>query len=651
MFREEDAMVPRNGHTFVVLIGCRISGCEGQTEVSLEDQEDHGKDEAPIYCDGPTEFITIATKGKGERLDREELVEIERHLRSRRIDLLIVEDLGRLVRGAEAVRLFGIARDKGTRAISPNDRIDTIDPQWEEAALAACQGHVSHNAHTSKRIKHKQMNRFKKFGGAMARPIAGYEVPEDAKTYYDWILLTVFTTIIVEGLRLLRQTLNCSAVADYFNRAGFQRGKYAKRKTWVGSDVREFYQNRLLGGFPGRGFKHTVKIHETGRRVSGPNPKGPTYIECPHLAHVDIAELDEVNTLLDKKNTNCGRKGNDDGDPRLHVPRKQTIFPGQHARCWYCGWNYVWGGNGITENLMCSACRDWQCWNSISFDGELATKKIVELITADLQALDGFQEQFAGMVQLARRNGSGDHARQWQQLQEQFRKLAEEQRNLAQSMVALGTRDWMKPKVTELDAQEAALRAEQASLERAREHQLILPDSPGMLSYKMLAEFERLATTSPEFGELLRLLTPTFFVFTVRRCDGGDPKPRAMVEINLAAQFPNLLQLPGMPELMTKRHVFNVFEPSKPERIRVEAVKLAKEGRYQREIGARLSEPAFQAEVSKALLLQKAMDEQGLDDPYQILLEPPEDYKKLRRYKNAKYCFTPKPGYVPPEIW
>jgi chromosome segregation and condensation protein ScpB len=102
---------------------------------------------------------------------------------------------------------------------------------------------------------------------------------------------------------------------------------------------------------------------------------------------------------------------------------------------------------------------------------------------------------------------------------------------------------------------------------------------------------------------------------------------------------------------VTKRHAFNVFKPSKPERIRVEAVILAKQGLSQREIAERLPQPTSQEEVSLALKLQKAMDEQGLDDPYQVLLEPLEDYKKLRRHKNENYCFTPKPGYLPPEIW
>jgi hypothetical protein len=35
---------PRNGHTLVVGIVARISGCAKQKEVSLEDQVDHGKE-------------------------------------------------------------------------------------------------------------------------------------------------------------------------------------------------------------------------------------------------------------------------------------------------------------------------------------------------------------------------------------------------------------------------------------------------------------------------------------------------------------------------------------------------------------------------------------------------------------------------------
>lgn len=130
-------MQPRNGHTFHQGIVARISGCQYQKEMSLEDQVDHGKQEGRLYYDaGIPEYHIISTKGKGERLDRPELTEIETLIRSRVLDLLVVEDLGRLARSTEASRLCGLAVDHGVRVIAPNDCIDTADPNWEEDVIS-----------------------------------------------------------------------------------------------------------------------------------------------------------------------------------------------------------------------------------------------------------------------------------------------------------------------------------------------------------------------------------------------------------------------------------------------------------------------------------------------------------------------------------
>jgi site-specific DNA recombinase len=195
--RSNEDLMPRNGHTLVVGIVARISGCQNQKEISLDDQEDHGKKVVAELYSGPAEYRLIATKGKGERLDRPELAEIEAMIRSRELDLLIMEDIGRLVRGGEAARLCGIGVDHGVRVISPNDCVDTVEDTWEPDALEACKDHVAHNVHTSKRLKHKLMNRFKKFGGATAREIPGYVkppkeqtddgTPPEARTYTEWL--------------------------------------------------------------------------------------------------------------------------------------------------------------------------------------------------------------------------------------------------------------------------------------------------------------------------------------------------------------------------------------------------------------------------------------------------------------------------------
>jgi site-specific DNA recombinase len=81
MYWDQEPVAPRNGHILVVGIVARISGCAKQKEISLEDQVDHCKEVAAELYGGPTDFVVISTKGKGERLDRAELAQIESLLR------------------------------------------------------------------------------------------------------------------------------------------------------------------------------------------------------------------------------------------------------------------------------------------------------------------------------------------------------------------------------------------------------------------------------------------------------------------------------------------------------------------------------------------------------------------------------------------
>src|SRR4051794_1057070 len=91
-----DEIVPRNGHELVVGIVARISGCRNQKELSLEDQIDHAKEVIAEFYEGPVELRIVSTKGKGERRDRPELAVLEEQLRTRELDLLVCEDVGRI---------------------------------------------------------------------------------------------------------------------------------------------------------------------------------------------------------------------------------------------------------------------------------------------------------------------------------------------------------------------------------------------------------------------------------------------------------------------------------------------------------------------------------------------------------------------------
>lgn len=638
-------IVPRNGHTLVVGIMARISGCQNQKELSLEDQIDHAKQVVVELHDGPVEYRTIATKGKGERLDRPELSELMTMLRPRELDLLIAEDIGRVVRGGEAVRLCGIAVDHGMRVIAPNDCIDTAEDSWEEDVLSACRDHVGHNSHTSKRLKKKLKNRFLKGQGVTPFEIFGYDKPPDAKTYDDWQKHSVSEPIYAEWLRLLKETLNCSLVANWINKEGVLPGKHCRRKTWNGPMVRRLTRNPLLKGMPGRGFKHTVKHHETGRRVSVKNPEGPNLLEYQHLAFWPPDEFDALNAALDAKNAHFQRKPVNGADPLWRVPRKRTRFPGQYARCAYCGWHYVWGGNGLTGNLMCSHAREWRCWNSVGFSGLLAAQKIVEAITVELYCLEGFDSQFRDLVREAGQPADAALAQRWELLlrSEESQKL--KKANLAASMAAYGPMPLIEEGLAEIKTTEQKLARERRELESLKNRTLQLPASVTELRNLLEEKFGKIAIDSPEFGDLLRHLVPEFYVQLVRLCDGGHLLPQARIKLDLGGSIPDLKQAPGFNRMLTRELTLDLFEPPQRERICLEAVRLAAAGQNPRQIAPKLSEKATATAVQNALALGRRVRELGQETPYVLVREPLDDYPKLRRHKNPKYRFEPLDSY------
>jgi hypothetical protein len=494
------------------------------------------------------------------------------------------------------------------------------------------------------------MNRFAKFGGATARPIYGYIIPKNGKTYDDWRKDPDATEVYREWFLRLKEDPNCSALADALNAKKIPTGPYARRTVWDGKMVRRLTRNPLLKGMPGRGFRRTVKHHETGRRVSVRNPEGPTFREYPHLAHVDADLWAEVNRLLDVANKAFGRKPVNGADPLRGRPKKRTRFPGQHAKCWYCGRPYVWGANGVTENLMCSGSRESRCWNSIGFCGLSAASAVTRALHRELERLEGFDDQFRRLVDDAESHGGTDAERRRAELDRAVAAFATQRANLLDAITAYGPRPAFAEKLAELDAEERRLSLERRELERLQGRTPVLPRSMAELRQEFEEQARDLAADSPEFGALLRRLVPEFHVYLVRLCDGGHLLPRARATLSLAGVVPDSRHAPEVAAFLTRTVILDLFEPPQRERIRTEAVRLAVSGLDQREIARRLSEPATQAAVSQALALDCRMWGLGLDTPYVLVGSPPLDYPKLRRHLSPKYRFEPLPGYRAPEI-
>lgn len=648
MSANKNEIRPRNGHMLVVGIVARISGCANQKEQSLHDQVDHAREVTCDHYKGEVDYHVISTTGKGERLDRPELAEIENAFRSCNFDLFVIEDLGRLVRGAEATRLLGIAIDHGVRVLVPNDCIDTDDETWEQDALEACSEHVGHNSHTSRRLKKKQMNRFVKFGGATARPIYGYVVPPGAKTYTEWRKDESASPVIGEIFRRLLESPNCSAVADWLNATNVPVGPYIRQKKWIGVMVRRLVSNTLLKGVAARGYRHTVKHNETGRRISVPNPDGPKYFECPHLAFVGATEFAEVNELLNKRNAHFRRKKVNGIDPLTRVPRKRTRFPAPQAICWYCGHAFVWGGNGTTNHMMCKAARGWNCWNSFAFDGPLAARRVTDAIFAALHDIQDVQ--YSQFVEAAYRDGVGDLDARRHALRQRESGLAERKAKLVESLERYGPRPVIEEALEAFERDEREIAKERHALKAMSERRLHLPESPAAIENQLKAEFARLANSPGEFAVLMEKIVPEFQVHLIRLCDGGHMLPRARVKLDLGADHPDVRRVPGLSAMLVRVVTIDLFDPPQRELIRQESVRLASQGLTHKQIAARLPGKPTSTAVYKALQLDRKMKSLKLGSPYINILEPPAEYTKLRRHKNPKYHFAPLESYQKPPL-
>src|SRR4051794_21267422 len=105
----------------------------------------------------------------------------------------------------------------------------------------------------------------------------------------------------------------------------------------------------------------TRRINKSGRRrVFAAAPGALLERKCPHLAFIEPARYDRLIAKLREKNAEYARgRLRHQPDSRKGVPKKRTVWPGQHLTCGVCGRLYYWGGHGVKEHMMCSGARDY----------------------------------------------------------------------------------------------------------------------------------------------------------------------------------------------------------------------------------------------------------------------------------------------------
>jgi DNA invertase Pin-like site-specific DNA recombinase len=123
----------------------RISDPNKQQAQSLDDQQALYRRWLDGRVAGTYRLRMIAGSGSGERLDRKDLKRTRRLIRSGKCDLVICEDLGRIVRRIHALLICELCEDHGVRLIAINDQVDTDREDWRLASIFASMRHEAHN--------------------------------------------------------------------------------------------------------------------------------------------------------------------------------------------------------------------------------------------------------------------------------------------------------------------------------------------------------------------------------------------------------------------------------------------------------------------------------------------------------------------------
>jgi DNA invertase Pin-like site-specific DNA recombinase len=634
--------VPRRGNTYHVLTICRIS-TEYQDLRSNEDQSAYCRRYVEERSRGPVEYHYLHSRGSGEYLDREELAKATELVESGKIDLVICEDLGRIMRRMHAVIFCEMCEDEETRLIAINDHIDTFREDWRLNALFASFKHEMYNKETSKRIKRTLQNRFEQHGGVLQLPCYGYLKPQGAKTDEDVTKDPEAEPVYDEWFRRLEDGAHYWEIADWLESIEVRPGKKATSGRWSVSLIRGITFNPILKGIRRRNLYKSNRINKTGRRKSvRAAPEELVQRHCPHLAFIEPKRYDRVTHLLKKRNAHLSLAHKEDAAARIGKPWKSTTFPGQHIRCGVCGRIYYWGGNGRSEYMMCAGARQYLCWNGFTIKGTLAARVVPEAVLAKIETLSDFDDEFLGMVREHVQARVGERSRQQVKAQADLAGVEREINNVTDAIARMGFSPSLSAKLGHLETRQTSLAAALADFQRDTCNQVNIPPMPEL---KRLAResLGKLSAESPEFYRLLCRMTPQMHVFPYRLLEGKTAGLRIHFTLDLASILGPWRDASELHGLLRYKVVLDMFEHPLREKIRKRVVELRKQGVYFRDIVKQLGHACW--EVQRAVRLQERMDKNGLMDPYVRLTAPPEDYRNLSKHRHKRFRFVPLKGY------
>jgi site-specific DNA recombinase len=638
---------PKNGHTYAILAVCRVSdpGPGKQDPRSLTDQEHSYRELLDAALKVPYVLTVIAGSGSGELLTRDALYELDDKVATRNYDLVLTEDLGRIARRIQAYVVCEHCEDHDTRLYSMNDHVDTVQPNWREAAIFAAFHHERSNRDTSDRIKRSHRSRFVS-GGCLRQAVYGWIKPLGAKNDSEMSKDPAAEPIYREWFRMLDEDDDATFadVARFLKSHGirfFPRGG-GETVEPDGKSVARHTFNVLLKGVRERNRRKSKRMNKEGEYISVKAPLEDLLIRhVPHLAFFDASYYDRVVAKI-KTRHSCYRRSSDPAaDPCLRRSRKHSRAPGKITSCLICRRPYIWGGHGQKDRMECRGSREHRCWNGITFDGPSAARQLLAAVLRATEELPDFDTGFMQILQEEHLRLDHERQRNRDQLEHELAKIKTEIANVIAFIKSGTAMASLAEELAQLEHRRSVLVGKVDQISRRPRTSFELPSINRIRGLVRDAVAE-LPLDGYEFATILRKLVPRMVVYPVRLCDGGKVVLRARVRVQLSNLLPDREVAEALRRPLERLLVIDLFEP--PQRMKFSEAVVAARAAGQTESEAARACGITITAAQKAMVLRRKMDELGLQDPYVPVHQPPSDSCKLRGHLHPDYRFEPLDG-------
>ena len=291
----------------------------------------------PIVEEFPEEGIS------GQILSRPGLDRLKLWVRQRRLDLILTEDVSRLYRDrSEPHKFAGLCVDHDVRLICVHDRVDTNQPDWEEAILRASERHAGYTDDGAHRIHRAYDARWEQGCAVKAAP-PGYinvavDPGETAKTGRGPFLTQKVercAETIVELFERVARGDRRSSVADFLNKSKFPVAYNSHSKRHTENTLTIIIRDTLYKGIETGGKTRNEKQYSSGkhREVHNP-PENRRQRPMPHLRFVSDLLWQQANDVLDARDAACGKHPRGVANPTYGIPRDSRSLLSNH---FYCG--------------------------------------------------------------------------------------------------------------------------------------------------------------------------------------------------------------------------------------------------------------------------------------------------------------------------